>query len=350
MKKLCLIIGLVLFAFVSNAQLSVFMATYPGAAGPTLIVSPTSLGLGTVTTGSAGTSQTYTVTGSNLTANDVITAPTGTEVSLDNSSFGSTKTITQSGGTITSTTVYVRIAASASVGAISANVTNVSTGSNNPNVAVTGTVNSTGGGDSAFFAFSLTGYTMPVASGSVHFVNVIGDPFTGIRTGDNAANTIHFSSVASGATNWPPLGGNPSAYDIYGEFGSTATGFPDSILRHAFFTYSGSSHTADSTVVTLANPQYQITGLSNAHTYTITVVGSINKSLANFASSNNYYLYNGTTTYAGTPRPYDAGNNTSGIVTFTSVVPDGSGKIQGFLFTVVGQETCILNGITIRQN
>ena len=45
------------------------------AAIPTITVSTGSLNLGTTTAGTAGTAQTYTVSGSNLTAEIVLTAP-----------------------------------------------------------------------------------------------------------------------------------------------------------------------------------------------------------------------------------------------------------------------------------
>ena len=109
---------------------------------PTITVSTNSLNLGTTTVGTAGTAQTYTVSGSNLTANVVVTPPTGVELSLNGSSWQSSETLTPSSGTVPTTTIYARITASASVGSISGNITNTSTGATEQDVAVSGTVNS----------------------------------------------------------------------------------------------------------------------------------------------------------------------------------------------------------------
>jgi gliding motility-associated-like protein len=89
--------------------------------------------------GSVSTEQNFTVSGTDLTSNVMVTAPSGYEVSLTSGSgYGSTVSITAS-GTLAATTVYVRMATSAS-GNPSGNITVVS-GSASQNVAVTGTVN-----------------------------------------------------------------------------------------------------------------------------------------------------------------------------------------------------------------
>ncbi|MEN9336980.1 MAG: hypothetical protein RLZZ500_1967, partial [Bacteroidota bacterium] len=68
----------------------------------------------TTTYGTASSSQSFSVSGANLTANLIATAPTGFEVSSDNTTFGTTATFTQSSGTA-SGTLYVRLKASATV-------------------------------------------------------------------------------------------------------------------------------------------------------------------------------------------------------------------------------------------
>jgi hypothetical protein len=108
---------------------------------PTITISATSLDLGTTTVGTPGTAKTYTVSGSNVTAPITITAPTGAEISSDSgASYRTTVTLTPTGGTVASTTINVRSAASATAGAISGKVTNVSAGATQQDVTVTGTV------------------------------------------------------------------------------------------------------------------------------------------------------------------------------------------------------------------
>ncbi|MFM2156797.1 MAG: hypothetical protein RL516_1546, partial [Bacteroidota bacterium] len=85
----------------------------------------------------ASTSQSYTVGGSNLTDNITVTASTDFQVSLDNSSWSSSAIINQSGGSVASTTVYVRLNAAAS-GTYSGTLTHTSTGASDQTINLNG--------------------------------------------------------------------------------------------------------------------------------------------------------------------------------------------------------------------
>jgi gliding motility-associated-like protein len=86
--------------------------------------------------------QQFTVSGSGLTAAVTATAPTGFELSLTSASgYSSSITLSESSGSLSSTTVYVRSAATAGAGPISGKVLLSSTGAANQQVAVTGVVN-----------------------------------------------------------------------------------------------------------------------------------------------------------------------------------------------------------------
>ena len=92
-------------------------------------------------TGSVSANQSFTVGGTALTANLVVTAPTGYEVSTTISSgYGSSVTLTPTSGTVASTTIYVRLASTAT-GSSAENITLASTGATTQSVAVTGIVN-----------------------------------------------------------------------------------------------------------------------------------------------------------------------------------------------------------------
>ncbi len=87
--------------------------------------------------------QQFNVSGVALTANLVATAPTGFEVSLSSTSgYSSSVTMTPSGGSVPSTTIYVRSSVTAVAGNISGNVTLSSTGNTSQTVAVSGLINS----------------------------------------------------------------------------------------------------------------------------------------------------------------------------------------------------------------
>ncbi|MFN8305985.1 MAG: T9SS type A sorting domain-containing protein [Ferruginibacter sp.] len=79
--------------------------------------------------------------GSNLTADITITPPAGFQISTTNAPFTPANpiTLTQTGGNVPATTIYARLN-STTLGVNTGNITNTSTGANNPNVSVTGKV------------------------------------------------------------------------------------------------------------------------------------------------------------------------------------------------------------------
>ncbi|HRF19776.1 MAG TPA: HYR domain-containing protein, partial [Chitinophagaceae bacterium] len=112
----------------------------PCAGAPTITTSG-SLTPFTACSGNASAEQSFTVSGTDLTANLVVTAPAGFEVSTTSGSgFGSSVSLAPSSGTVPSTTIYVRMAATAT-GTPAGNIACSSTGATTQNVAVSGTVN-----------------------------------------------------------------------------------------------------------------------------------------------------------------------------------------------------------------
>ncbi|MDO8897922.1 MAG: T9SS type A sorting domain-containing protein, partial [Bacteroidales bacterium] len=106
------------------------------AANPELNATPSSLSFGIVQTGNCSTLS-YLLTGSNLTANVTVTAPTGFQVSNSaGSGFANAITVTQSGGNVNQT-VYVRFCPVAAQ-AYSGNVSNATSGASTVNVLVSG--------------------------------------------------------------------------------------------------------------------------------------------------------------------------------------------------------------------
>ena len=117
---------------------SVFMLQEEAAAGPVISISG-ALSTFSTTPGMASATQTYVVTGRRLEENITINAPAGFEVSLDGSTWSSILTLTPVSGTVSSTTVYVRLF-SAAEASFSGNITHVSSGATTVNKAVSGTV------------------------------------------------------------------------------------------------------------------------------------------------------------------------------------------------------------------
>lgn len=108
---------------------------------PTITVNPNSLNFSAVAVNGTSASQTYTVSGANLSDNIVITAPANFQISPSGGlgTFVPTLTLQKLGdGTVPSTAIYVQFLPTAQT-SYSGNITHAATGANNPNVAVSGT-------------------------------------------------------------------------------------------------------------------------------------------------------------------------------------------------------------------
>ncbi|MFN0255620.1 T9SS type A sorting domain-containing protein [Pedobacter ureilyticus] len=111
--------------------------TQPGGS----IVSTTALNAFSTCANSASTPQSFTISAGGLTANLLVSAPTGYEISTSaGGSYSNNISFVPSGGSVSTYTIYARLASTAS-GTPSGNITISSTGIPNKNVAVTGTVN-----------------------------------------------------------------------------------------------------------------------------------------------------------------------------------------------------------------
>jgi hypothetical protein len=128
----------------------------------------------------ASTSQTYTVGGSNLADNITVTASTDYQVSLDNSSWSSSAIINQSGGSVASTTVYVRLNATAS-GTYLGALTHTSSGASDQTVNLNG---------SAISAVPTTQSVLSVTSATANSL-------TFSMNGGNGAGRILVASTAA---------------------------------------------------------------------------------------------------------------------------------------------------------
>ncbi len=116
--------------------------TYTESTDPVITVSNISLADFSTQPGIPSTPETYTVSGNNLTDNIAVTAPAGFEISTDGSIYSSSLTLLQSGGTVSATTIYVRLNNGAE-GTFSGNISHTSTGAATVNTAVSGIVAST---------------------------------------------------------------------------------------------------------------------------------------------------------------------------------------------------------------
>jgi hypothetical protein len=123
-----------------------FVAARGASPTPTISLSGSLTPFNT-TTGTASASQSFTVSGSDLTGNVTLTAPTGFELSTNNSSFSSTVVVPATGN-LSATTIYVRVSSSAAVGSLSGNITATSSGANNQSLPVSANVSAASAYDS----------------------------------------------------------------------------------------------------------------------------------------------------------------------------------------------------------
>ena len=125
----------------SNSTATVTFTAVVNSGTPVVTGSVSSLTSFTSCTGTPSVERDFTISGTDLTGDVVVTAPTGFEVSLTSGSgFGSSVTIPAS-GTLTTTTIYIRLATSATAGPLSGAITLVSQGATTQNVAVSGVIN-----------------------------------------------------------------------------------------------------------------------------------------------------------------------------------------------------------------
>lgn len=309
---------------------------------PSLSVSTNSLSAFSNTTGTPSTSQSFTVSGSNLTANALATPPSGFEVSGDNTTFQSSLTITQSAGNLTGqpVTIYTRVAGATAAGSYSGNIVLSSTGATNKNVAVNATVSSAGGASVAKFNFTLDN-SGTTATGWTKFF------------GDNKTN-LSFTDAGTGwilqtiGANWVSFAGtiygSNSDGASAGTFGAT---FPAAVIAGNY--YNSGVHFSS------GNYGFHIDNLPTGN-YTIQIVGSIKSTVNSGITMPEYHVQFGTSTdqVQSTMNNQDNTGNpntTTHVLSFTGNVTSG----QSLSFGVFAPTTNIpgagcINAVIITKN
>jgi hypothetical protein len=340
-----------------------------GPAGPALSITGTISSFGSVFIGSNSASQSYTLSGSNLTGapgNITVTAPsTDFQVSNNNSTWGASTTIAYAAATLAATPVYIRFSPQ-SAGLKTGNVTNLGGGvATALNVAVTGTgvvvsttpalsattlasfgnvcVNQVGGPNS----FSITGNNLTTGSITVgplanfEFADAAGGFYTPSlafsQTGGSftAQVFVHFipTVIQSYNGNIPVVGGGATAINVAASGAGTnspatiTTGAASSITFNSA-TISASIPSQGCTPVTAYGFQYSLT---NGFT-TGTAVSSTNLSgttfsagLSGLASATTYYYKAFATNFAGTVFGTQGSFTTSApVLTVTPLTSFGS--------------------------
>ncbi|NBT35802.1 MAG: DUF5011 domain-containing protein [Betaproteobacteria bacterium] len=286
-----------------------------GSSSPTITLNPATptLTAFTTTAGTASTAQTFSVAGSNLTADVTVTAPAGFEVSKDGTNYASSQTLTQSAGAVGSTTISVRIAAATAQGSPSGNVTLASTGATTANVAVSGTVAQAG------VAPTVTAATIPGTFGVALSANVVAsqNPTSYAITSGTLPAGLSLNPSTGAITGTPTAAGTGVVVAVTAS-NASGTSAPANLtfdIAKGGQTITGLS-TADSKYTTA--PSYSLTATASsglAVTYT-----SSNEAVATVSGSEVTIVGAGTTTITASQagdNNYNAAPNVTQTLTVT---------------------------------
>nr|MBK9650371.1 PKD domain-containing protein [Bacteroidota bacterium] len=252
--------------------------------------------------GSVSAEQSFTVSGTGLTANLLVTPPTGFEVSLTSGSgFASSLSFTPSSGSVPTTTIFVRLTAAAS-GTPSGNIACTSTGATTQDVAVSGTV-----------------YNPTLTVNAQTNVSCFG--------GTNGAASVNAAAggLAPYSYNWTP--GNPAGDGTVSVTGLTAGSWTCTVTDNNGCTSSISFIITDPTVI-----------VANCSGTNVSCNGGNNGSASVSASGGTgtlTYLWNNSNT----------NSSISGLTagTYTVTVTDANGCTQTCAYTVTQPTTIVAN-------
>jgi len=195
-----------------------------GGTDPTITVTGTPLNDFTYIVGNGpSAAQSFSVGGSNLTGDISISAPTNYEVSTDTNPYSNTLTLTQAGGTVTATTINVRLVAGLAEGSYSGNVQCTSPGATAQNVSLSGSVDPVPSPTITITGTPLNDFTYVVGNGpstaqtfSVSGANLDQNNNITITTTEEYEVSLDNTTYpANGVTITPDANGTVAATDIY---------------------------------------------------------------------------------------------------------------------------------------
>jgi hypothetical protein len=237
--------------------------------------------------GTPSAEQSYTVSGAGLTNNIQITAPTDFQISTTSGSgFGSSLTLTQTGGSVLATPIYVRFNR-ASAGTSSGNITHTSTGATEQDVAVSGTA------ATVFVDGAFSSNTALPNSSSINITHTTGTATDRLMLVGVSWNCGSTDRTISSAT-FTPSGGSATSLANVTTVQYLWTGSP-----------SGGNNYRYSAIYSLTNPNLGVSGTIN-----ITFSGSVTNGI--IAGAVNFAGVDQTTPLGAPAGAVGSGNNTSG--------------------------------------
>jgi len=295
-----------------------FIITGTPSSTPT-ITTGTLTAFGNQCINTTSTEKSYTVSGSNLTANIIITPPANFEISTTSGSGfianPSTITLSQSGGVVASTTIYVRFKPTTAI-SYSANITHTSAGATQKDIAVSGNgVN------------SAPTITTPTSTSITSTTATLGGNITVTGCTNVTERGIYWSTTngfADGAGT--KVSETPGPYSI-GAFTEAVSGLPSgtTIYFKAFaLSASGTVYTTQASFITLKpEPTNQATAFACGTTTASAITFTWTDATGGQVPDKYLLLYNTTGTFSdpvdGTAQADAAGivNIAQGIQTST---------------------------------
>jgi pectate disaccharide-lyase len=201
----------------------VFSGTTESSNTPKINLSVSSLtSFGNVQAGSISDVKSYTVSGTRLTDNILISAQQGFQMSTDSSNFSGTITLVQTGGEVSSTKIYVRFAPATPGGKLTGTITHSSSGALTKDLAVEG----------------VALYNEPTISSNVSFGTITGNSIVVNVSGGNGKSRI-IVAHADTPVSWAPVDGTSiigesedfSAATDQGNGNKVVFNLPDSVSR-----------------------------------------------------------------------------------------------------------------------
>ncbi|MBN8674013.1 MAG: T9SS type A sorting domain-containing protein [Chitinophagales bacterium] len=270
-----------------------------GGASPSISASPLSLS-GFISTASVASSeQTYSVSGSNLTADIVVTPPAGFQISTTSGSGYSSSAInlTPSSGTVAATPIYV-VLNSATLGTNTGDITNASTGATTRNVSLTGKVLA----------------AEPTAQGAITFGAIDNSSIVVNFSSGDGAKRIVLAKLAT-AVNSDPVDG--TTYTANAAFGSGTQ-----IGTGNYVVYAGAGNTvtvnglASGATYHFAVYEFNDGGTAGAENYLLTAPGTNNETTTVSVTTYTWSGSNGDWTVAANWTPTRTAPATTDILQF----------------------------------
>ena len=272
------------------------------------------------TYGTASSNTSFSISGANMTAGITVTAPNGFEVSTTAGSGFANSITVGAAGTIASTTIYARLAASTNAGNYSGNIALTSSGATTVNVAtVSNTVTQksltiTATNVNKTFGATITGATGSTAYTSVGLVGTETIGSVTIAYGTGAAASATSGTYAGSVTASAAAGGTFSAgnYNISYVAGDIIVSAPPTIIavtnlsalnttygtasNNTSFSVSGTNMTAGITVTAPTGFEVSTTaGSGFANSITVGAAGTISSATiyVRLVATNNAGNYSG---------------------------------------------------------